>query len=182
MRLRYHNANDGILILEMEPQFRSLYVRSQTRRSIRVPLPYLYFVIRYEKIGDLFAYHGVHHCGLGIFGSLKSIKSLKDKIFYLPTDKDPNFGCYVCTDHNYDHEVFNSIRELVNFVIGLWYGSIHQISYPPFLDWTLETLDNLEGDWCYEKFNKLIMPHRYGNNLDKLSKLDECVQLINEKW
>ena len=125
MKLKYidENDSDGILILESEPQIRNLFIQSQTKDSIRVPFPYMQFVFRYTKRLNKFVYHGYSGAALSILGSKKSLTSLKSKSFVIPTDTT----CIVCTDHDYDGKEYNTLFEMTQEIITLWWGTRHVI-------------------------------------------------------
>lgn len=185
MRLRYHNEKHGVLILESEPQMRNLFIHSQIKSTIRVPLPYVYFVIRYKKLAQSYQYLGLHHCGLNVFGSLQSIQSIKDKCFYLPTDKTWT-GSYVCTNHDYDNHIFSTIKKLVDCVVGMWYGSTHGMYYDPFPNskWEEENLLTLiKGRWQFEFIENLLIPHVYVADEFLINEFNfNSISLIDEKW
>lgn len=51
MKLRFNleREQDGLLIVESEPQYRNLILPSSSSTHTLVPLPYIYFVVRYSK-------------------------------------------------------------------------------------------------------------------------------------
>jgi hypothetical protein len=52
MKLRWHleSPEEGYLILEQPAQYRTLMISSQLRGSMRLPLPQMLFIIRYEML------------------------------------------------------------------------------------------------------------------------------------
>lgn len=155
MKIRYKSEinsgeeNFGLIILEKEPEIRTLNIVSQLRSSMRVPLPYIYFAIRYKIEGfnynvttnrydeSEFVYEGLSGGGLSVFCSKEPLKSFHSFPCFLPTDyysdqyyRGKNTGV-VCTNHDYDYKHYKKLSDLVNEIIGLWYSSIHKISYSP---------------------------------------------------
>ena len=153
MRLKYHlksknlenNLLEGILILESAPQMRTMnFVRQSGQDNFRVPLPYVYHVVRYFERGNRFVFPGVFGSGLRVFGSLNPLKSIEDKVFLLPTDSMA-LG-YVCTNHAWDMLDFDSLEEIVDTTIGFWWSALHSIKEGTefnFLNWQQSTLNDL---------------------------------------
>ena len=135
MKLRYYldKEDQGLVILEADPQMRRLLIYSQSSNTKYVPLPYVYFTIRYKKSAKGFTYLGLYGAGLQVHGSIEPLKSFKDNVINLPTDYS-NRGL-VCTDHSYDNKEFDTISELVNCVVGIWYGLVHNVDYNAFDRW-----------------------------------------------
>jgi len=107
-------------------------VYSQTRNNIRVPLPYILFTIRYVKLSSgKFTYPGIYGSGLHVYGNLKPLSDFSDKVVYLPTDY-ANYKGLVCTDHGSDNKKFDSVPQLVNYVVTHWWSHMHYIDYQPF--------------------------------------------------
>lgn len=152
MKMRYHldRKQDDLVVLEAEPQLRSIFVYSQTRNTMRVPLPYILFTVRYVKLSSgKFSYPGIYGSGLSVYGNLKPLADLSDSVVYLPTDYASNKGL-VCTEHSSDNKKFNSVAELVNFVVTHWWGHVHQIDYQPFgtTAWQEAKMDQIpKGQW-----------------------------------
>lgn len=135
MKLRYHldRKQDGLIVLESEPQVRSLFINSQVRNMIRVPLPHMIFIVRYEKKPNgMFSYPGIYGSGLHIYGKSTSLSDFSDDVFLLPTDSQEFYNGMICTNHSSDNKEFDSITKLVNHVITLWWGHSHTIGYQPF--------------------------------------------------
>ena len=143
MKLRYHaeskishvginlksSSAAGTLILELEPQVRSVYAydyNTGINKMVRLPFPHVIFVIKYRREDKNYFYDGVSYNGLRVFGSLSPLKKTKDKIFLLPTDIERQGT--VCTNHAYDRKQYKSIYELANEVINLWFGHSHHIN------------------------------------------------------
>lgn len=150
MKLRYHldRKHDGLVVLEAEPQMRSLFIYSQMRSTMRVPLPYVLFTIRYAKNGKKVVYPGIYGSGLHVFGRVERLSSVEDKVILLPTDSHSKG--LVCTDHGSDNKQFKSITELANYVVTHWWGHMHQQEYQPFgkTAWHEAKLESIkDGNW-----------------------------------
>lgn len=162
MKLRYHQKvfetdkdYKGLLVLESEPQMRNLYFNKPSTRNgyelklERVPLPYIYFLIKYDCEYNQCFYPGLYGAGLRVYGSLVPINSFKERVFLLPTDQE-RLGL-VCTNHLYDGKLFDNYYELANFVMGLWWNSTHNLR-DPFLPshWKNKKLEDLNKcKWRY---------------------------------
>ena len=148
MKLKYHieKKDEGLIVLQSDPQYRNIFVQSSSHYLIRVPFPYIQFVIRYvKKKSGVLVFPGVYGTGLRVFGTLKSLETDQDDVFLLPTDDYQ--GGYVCTDHHYDNKEYSSVKELVNDVINLWWGTQHRvmnIKIPEWVDTKLEDIDKLK--------------------------------------
>lgn len=57
----------GLVILEANPQIRSILIESSLRRTFRFPFPYLIMAVSYEVRNGKFIYHGVSKRGLNVF-------------------------------------------------------------------------------------------------------------------
>lgn len=187
MRLRYHlDKPEGIIVLESSPQVRSLFVRSQVKSIIRVPLPYIYFTIRYNN-KNVITYPGVYGCGLFVSCSLKPIESFDDQVNYLPTDSGL-FKGLVCTNHSYDNKVFKTVEELTNFVVTLWWSASHEIFYHPFLNvntWCDKKLNEISiGNWQVQSnFRESITKiPKINLQFTEIAKLPYNAVLINEEY
>lgn len=175
MKLKCHNdcTVGGFLILESEPQVRTLFVSSELRSTLRVKLPHILFIIRYQKYNNKFIYPGLYGNGLNIACSFKSIQNLTDEVYYLPTDYSP-----VCTNHAYDNKIFDTTYELANFVISLWWGTVHSLRY-----------QNVE-EWCNTKNVEDLNFRKIGSLQDYLKPLAgycsaQCfsnINLCNNEW
>lgn len=187
MKIRLHldRANDGLVILESEPQLRSLFVYSQTRNIMRVPLPHILFTVRYVKLSTgWFAYPGIYGSGLSVYGNLKPLSTVSDKVFYLPTDY-VNYKGLVCTDHKSDNKQFKSVKELVDCVVTHWWSHLHHIDYQPFgaTAWHEATLDQLpNGKWENAgNFRQAIMRTRtYGSSEER--SIPDDAKILDEQW
>lgn len=118
----------GFLLLESDPQMRTIYESDPYygNFSVRVPYPHLLFGIKYfvDKNGK-YVYLGQPMGSLTCFFANNSIKSLKDEVYYGITDMH-NFGI-VCTDHTYDGKTFRDLKSLVNFVINEYWSCVHRV-------------------------------------------------------
>lgn len=119
----------GMLVLESDPQIRSIFLQSQSKNMIRVPFPYTQFVFQYYKTKDgKYIYPGLDGVGLRIYGRKKPLSKMTDKVFALPTDMDG----YVCTDHDYDYKLYDSLFDMTQEILALWWGTrqvIHECYY-----------------------------------------------------
>lgn len=187
MKLKYHldRETDGIVILEADPQFRVIlsYSSVELHRTTRLPMPYLYFVVRYRKDYDSqkLVYPGIYGSGLHVYGSNCSVTSIKDHVFLLPTDKT-RIGL-VCTDHGYDGEQFADLESLVNWVVSHWYSLLHYFEYDPSFEkeWKKSTLEDLKKfrwleNGCF--YRHLMTKKDYGKPTDiSLSKDTSFIDL-----
>lgn len=140
-----HNPtfSDGFVLYEIEPQNRSLFIKSNFDNStklVKMKLPYLYFGLRYFKFDNndnfkknYFVYPGVHQNGLQLSCSDSPVQSFQDLTWCLGTDP---LG-YVCTDHKYDRTQYATLNELSSTIIGSWYRLAH---YCPE-DWSSSRFD-----------------------------------------
>jgi len=150
MKLRYHldRKHDGLVVVEAEPQVRNIFVYSQTKNIIRVPLPYIIFAVRYTKNGHKVVYPGIYGSGLHVFCRTEPITKADDRVCFLPTDSR-SLGL-VCTEHSSDNKSFKSLKELVNYVVTHWWGHLHMVEYQPFgaTAWQEAKFENLhKAQW-----------------------------------
>lgn len=178
MKLKCHNdcTVDGLLILESEPQVRTLFISSELRSTIRVHLPHILFIVRYHKYNNKFIYPGLYGNGLNIACNFKSIQNLTDEVYYLPTDYGP-----VCTNHYYDRKAFYTTYELANFVISLWWGTVHSLRYQNDVD---------VEEWCNKKNVEDLNFRKCGSLKEYLGRLKgycsatcfDDVELCDNGW
>lgn len=188
MKMKYHldRNQDGIVVLESEPQIRSLFVYSQNRNMIRVPLPYILFTVRYVKLSNGgFSYPGVYGSGLHVYANLKPLEDFSEEVFYLPTDSEngSNYRGLVCTDHGSDNMRFNTVEELVNYVVTLWWGHMHHLEYKPFDVWTEATLDQIPtGKWkpAGNFRDALLRTKPYGREFERSIPMEASV--VDVQW
>jgi len=172
------------VVLEAEPQLRSIFIYSQTRNMIRVPLPYILFTVRYVKLSSgKFSYPGVYGSGLSVYGNLKPLANVSDEVVYLPTDSE-NKGM-VCTEHRSDNKNFNTVTELVNYVVTHWWGHIHRIEYQPFgaTAWYEAKMDQiLKGEWQKAgNFRKALLERKsYGSS--KQRSIPANAKVVDLQW
>jgi hypothetical protein len=88
--------------------------------------PYLYFVVSYSGSGGAYIYNGIYQTGLAVYQSNTPISSWDDKVNPCVTDLYRHGQ--VCTDHRFDRKEFRSVKELVEFVITLWWQTIHDVA------------------------------------------------------
>jgi hypothetical protein len=124
VRLLHEQDGQGIMIVETPPQRRTLNV-SRRHGWQNVALPYLYHVISYTCVGGTYVYNGFFSGGLMAFIANERIENLRDKVCPAPTDISR--GGLVCTPHKFDGKHFKSQKELVQFVLKMWYGLQHDI-------------------------------------------------------
>lgn len=185
MKIRYHldRKTDGLVILESEPQVRTMFIYSQNKNTLRVPLPYIIFVVRYLKDKKGFKYPGIYGSGLFVYGKFTPLKEVSDGVVYLPTDKERNG--MVCTDHNADNKIYKTVNELVNEVVTLWFSHTHNLEYDPFLNgWSNASLENIsKGTWLtVRNFQNFYSTNQfaYGQLSDRNIPID--AQLIDATW
>jgi hypothetical protein len=188
MKIRYHldRKDDGLLILETEPQVRTMFIYSQNKDTMRVPLPHLIFVVRYIKTDTGFKYPGVAGSGLFVYGKFTPLNKISDGVVYLPTDKN-RFG-QVCTKHSSDNRIYGTINDLVNRVLTLWFSHVHYLEYDPFLSsggWSNASLENLsKGDWLtVRNFHQFFLETTlfpYGDKSHR--EIPENAELIDAVW
>lgn len=185
MKLRYHldRKHDGLVVVEAEPQMRSLFIYSQMKNTMRVPLPYLIFTIRYTKNGKKIVYPGIYGSGLHVFCRTEPLASVDDVVCLLPTDS--NSRGLVCTDHGSDNKQYKSITDLVNYVVTHWWGHMHQLEYQPFhpTAWQNAKLEDIaKGQWSKAgTFRKALETAKsYGQPSER--EVPGEVQLIDMPW
>ena len=131
MKLLYHrtDASGGLIILESEPQYRTIFSNSNASNVKRIPFPFVNFIIRYE-INELgFYWRGIHGGGLRVYGSKESLKSSNDIAFVLPNETS-RYGL-VCSTHTLDYKSYKSLIDLVNMAVSNWWGLDNHIDYNP---------------------------------------------------
>ena len=188
MKIRYHldRKDDGLLILETEPQVRTMFVYSQNKQTMRVPLPYLIFVVRYIKTKKGFKYPGIAGSGLFVYGKFTPLDKISDGVVYLPTDK--NRHGQVCTRHSSDNKIYKTINDLVNEVLTLWFSHVHYLEYDPFLSsggWSKASLQNLStGNWLtVANFRKFFLESTlFPYGVKSHREIPEDAKLIDAVW
>lgn len=178
MKLRYHaevvrsevgiNKNkfkpsEGILILESEPQMRTIFIHSQCRDRVRLPFPYTLFLLKYQRTSTgKYKYIGVYGNGLRVFGSLKPLSSMQDKIFLLPTDIERSGS--VCTNHSYDNKEYDSLFEMTSEILSLWFGHVHFIN--------ANYAEKAYNDLAVKRGLKVTIEQWENSQLDQLDKIE----------
>lgn len=210
MKLKLHlnikGTASGILLFESAPQFRTILIDGN-KSSMRVAFPYLYHTIKYDitTTGKI-VYRGQPKGCLSAHISNKPLESIWDTVWICPTE--PTFtgptnvyNGIVCTDHQYDASYYKSLKEMVKFVLNLYWGSKHRVSVRrwdqiPFnkvcsVDWTEKYHDPFEGGYAkttkvYNYFDFLEKIYSFSHGVfDKnkfLTDYPEGVELINEDW
>jgi hypothetical protein len=147
IRYRQENSHRGLIVLESDPQVRSVCVQSSIKPSERYPFPYVIHVIEYTVLsaflglGKNYMYCGTYDKGLKVFMTNKPLESLEDMVYCCPTEYAgcPTTAAYpICTDHRHDWLRFPSTTKLVQHVIGLWWQMTHRIyfdNYEFIRDW-----------------------------------------------
>ena len=212
MKLKFESEDEykGMIILEAEPQYRSVFIHSMQQDeygdfpgdpiSIRLPFPYIEYVIQYEKIHAgyngskvYYKYKGVYGNGLRIFGKLTTLKHTSEEVFLFSIEND-NYGTS-CTEHSYDNKLYPSVTDLVNEVISLWWGHTHHhcnyfghtIDIEYWKQSKLEDLANVDIDSIFGiepkscgfvKSNDLITVLKNSNYMT----FDKKSEIINEQW
>ena len=176
MKLIYEKEtrNSGRIILESEPQYRSIFVRSNNFSTIRLPFPYIYFTFKYHKsyngVKTFYEYPGYYGRGLRICSRLTPIKSFEeDRVFLLPIENG-NDG-YTCTDHQYDGKNYPSVTEMVNEILSVWWGHQHVSYYSgiSLKEWSLFKLEELHNLNFYA-------------NTKLLESYNDSSNPMNEQW
>jgi hypothetical protein len=108
----------GIVILESDPQTRIMLDNGSPRK---ISFSYLIQVIQYIKYNDKYLYMGVFNRGLSIYESNKSLESLNDPVSLSPVAND-SYGL-ICLPHHADFVVFDTKKELIHYVLNLWWGT-----------------------------------------------------------
>lgn len=122
MKEIYHYKKNkfGIKILQQDPIRRTLNLNGSFSL---LNFPFLYFIVKYEIINEKYFYYGYKGCSLQVYYSNNEIKSFEDQIYVLPTER---ISCgAICTDHKYDDSSFDSLKELEQTMIGLWWQHNH---------------------------------------------------------
>lgn len=198
MRIRFHketertDENYGCILLEAEPQKRTL--QTYLGKSIRLNLPYLYFLIKYKVIklpngSTIYEYGGLRHSALRISCASKKIKNIDQQIYLMPTEEGTQGQC--CTNHAYDGELFKDVKSLVECIVSLWYGHKHWCNYDVYtgehFNYSLanENFDSLKNKTDYKNMKLKISNHTYlsfiKSNLNETYG-DSKYKLCDRKW
>jgi hypothetical protein len=173
------------VVLESEPQLRSLFVYSQTRSTMRVPLPHILFTVRYQKLSSgMFSYPGIYGSGLHVHGNLKPLSDFTDKVVYLPTDYS-NYRGLVCTDHGSDNKKFKTVTELVNYVVTHWWSHLHHIDYQPFgsTAWHEAKLEQIpNGKWEKAGTFREALMNRKSYGLPEERSIPMDAKVLDVQW
>lgn len=121
-------VSQGILLLESEPQTRTVAIHSQLSSTKRLCFPHLFFTLRYFKAetGE-WIYPGIFNCGLRICCGTKPFRSLNDSVLFLPIEMDRQG--LVCTPHKHDMRLYSSLGEMVHHVLGVWWNLPHWMGH-----------------------------------------------------
>lgn len=140
----YENADYGIVVVEQEPQARTIWANSPRQ----LYFPYIINIITYDKVpGGKVSYGGIYKTGLIVLLANKSPKTLDDTVYICPTESGRKG--LVCTPHQYDNKTFDSLNELLFFVTAMWW-QIHHGNFIELEDWKKKTVENiLESQWDY---------------------------------
>lgn len=139
IRLNYVAKDRGMLILEFEPQFRTMFFVNGNKSIKRVPFPYFIVVLSYEIVNGKICYFGLKGGGLRIYFNNKPLKSFEDAVWFSLTE---SYGI-VCTDHSFDNYVCDNIFELKNTILNLWFGTYVSYQGEQIRTWSGSTLDNV---------------------------------------
>lgn len=158
MRLKLHyiqknkNKKFGMVILESAPQMRTLFTYGNKGRAC-LPFPYLIHIICYSMQNGKFIYGGVEKSGLRVFLRNSPLNTIDDVVFISPTDAE-NYGL-VCTPHDFDHSEYDTLPELINKVITIWWNATHYIkNVNSWLDLSLEqAVKNNWGDFTISEWD-----------------------------
>ena len=123
MILKFHlkSETDGLLLLQSPPIRRVIYGNNGFKP---VDHPSLLFTIRYLKHSNMIFFPGIYGSGLRVFATDDSFENEDSKVIYYKHEFQRKG--LVCTEHNYDGNKYKSVKDLVNHVISLWWGHIHQ--------------------------------------------------------
>lgn len=138
----YENATYGIVVVEQEPQARTIWANSPRY----LQFPYVINIITYDKVpGGKVSYGGIYKTGLIVLLTNTSPKTLDDTVYICPTEKSRKG--LVCTPHQHDNKTFDSLNELLFFVTAMWW-QIHHGDFFELVDWKKETAKTiLEKKW-----------------------------------
>lgn len=129
MKIRLHQEDHekGLIVIESEPQIRTIFLTSSYKYTERLAFPYVYHIIHYRKIGKKYYYFGIYDRGLMVFMNKKPIRSINSKLCFCPLEVE-RFGIS-CTNHDKDESAYNSISDLIGDIIGDWWQMEHLINY-----------------------------------------------------
>lgn len=145
MKIRLHKEDHGkgLIVLESEPQIRTIFITSSFKYTERLAFPYVYHIIHYRIIHGKYYYFGIYDRGLMVFMRNKPIRSINSKFCFCPLEVE-RFGIS-CTIHEKDQSKYNSIFDLIHDVISDWWQMEHQINdYNAFEKHRKEFLGNLK--------------------------------------
>lgn len=123
MLLKFHleSDTDGLLLLQSPPVRRVIYGNNGFKSADH---PSLLFTIRYLKCSNMIFFPGIYGSGLRVFATDDSFENENSKVSYYKHEFQRKG--LVCTEHIYDGMKYNSVKELANHVVSLWWGHIHQ--------------------------------------------------------
>jgi len=123
-KIKRNRTTKGLIVLESSPQIRTIFT-SGNKGLVRLPFPYVMYVVGYRREKEKYIYSGVEDAGLRVFFRNSPMEKYTDSVFCSPMDAD-NYGL-VCTPHDHDFKVFDDLPSLVNHVITLWWNISHTI-------------------------------------------------------
>ena len=153
---KFNITNRGMVILESEPQFRTLFVYGN-KGLMRLPFPYIVMAITYTIENGKYIYPGISGSGLRVFFRNSPMEKYTDTVSPASTDYN-RFGL-VCTPHGYDSSKYETIESMCNFVISTWWNMTHVLEYPEATskDWPNFSLEKAIGlKWGNVKANTLL--------------------------
>lgn len=176
-------STHGMILLESEPQLRTILTKGVTRTR-RIPFPYVIYVVTYQKLNKGYIYKGIYDCGFRFFFRNSPLQNLDDDIFYSPTDSEL-FGL-VCTPHETDNKKFKDLFSLTNTVISMWWELEHTSTFS-FANWqNMKAEKALEREWqsagslhsCIK--NAINLRNSFG--MERILCPPEDFPLIDENW
>lgn len=195
-RVHTDRNRKGLIILESEPQMRTIFINSSHRDSVRLAFPYVYFIVHYRIINGHYYYYGIYDRGLMVFMRKTPIRNLNSKLYFCPLEAE-NWGV-ACTIHDLDNSKYDSVFDLAHTIISNWWQSQHAINHyglgsheivkdlnPPkykeisLYDW--EKLQNINWSFAFNLKTNFRL-QAYARVFDDLIKIDENTKLINKEF
>jgi len=173
----------GLIVLESSPQIRTIFTGGN-KGFVRLPFPYVLYVVGYRRKEEKYVYPGVFDAGLRVFFRNSPMEKYTDPVFYPPMDA-LNFGV-VCTPHDHDEKVFDDLPSLANHAITLWWNMIHNYGISnEWKDFSIE--ECLNHNW-----NGATPSLSFPNALEKFKDTGheflniyyppDNSELVNESW
>jgi hypothetical protein len=143
--------HQGIVVLEHEPQTRMLICDDE--KSIKkIHFPYIIQVIGYFRDQEKYLYPGILSGGLRVYFNNKPLQSINDEVWFSPLDA--NYYGFSCTPHAYDSKIYNSLKQLTDHTVSLWFNQLHdsyavkKLSKNTTIDRALSCKDWYSPEYC----------------------------------